>query len=262
MTGAGAGVGGADRKGQAESLHPAGAPVPLEVVELVRSYGPLRAVDGISFSLEGGNLLAIFGPNGAGKSTLLELLAGSLRPTSGEVRFLGEPLTPGDPDWLRRVGVLSHRSFLYGELTAAENLRFYGRLYGLDALEDRVREGLEGVGLAGREGDRVRGFSRGMRQRLALARTLLHDPQVVLLDEPWTGLDAHAASLLREVLTHLRDGRRTVVLVTHNLTRGLELADRVAIQVRGRFRFFGAGGDVAAPEFESFYRETVEGEGG
>src|SRR5690606_35642359 len=127
----------------------------------------------------------------------------------------------GDASWRGRIGVLSHRTFLYGQLTAEENLRLYGRLYEVRELEARIDAGLRRVGLADRRRDRVRTFSRGMQQRLALARTLLHDPGFVLLDEPYTGLDPHAAGVLRGVLEHVRDGSRAVLMVTHNLSQGL-----------------------------------------
>lgn len=230
----------------------------LEAVSLVRDFGRVRAVDGVGFRLRPGELLALFGPNGAGKSTVLGLLAGSLRPTAGEVRIGGRRLTAGDLEARRRVGVLSHQGFLYGRLSARENLSFYGRLYGLPELGGRVEAGLAAVGLADRADAYVRTYSRGMRQRLALARTLLHEPEIVLLDEPYTGLDAHAADTLNAVLGSLKDGRRTVVLVTHNLTQGLEMADRVAIQVRGRLVFEAPASTVDAPEFERFYRRQVD----
>lgn len=233
--------------------------VALEAAGLVREFGAVRAVDGISFRLAPGEQLTVFGPNGAGKSTLLALLSGALRPDAGEVRWQGEPRAAGDLDWFRLVGVLSHQGFLYGHLTAAENLRFHADLHLLSSAEDRVREALRSVGLEARASDRVRTFSRGMKQRLALARTLLHEPRIVLLDEPYTGLDAHAAALLRGVLSSLRDGRRTVVLVTHNLTEGLEQADRVAIQVRGRFVVSASRNEVPLDGFEAFYRDAVEG---
>lgn len=215
-------------------------------------------MDRIGFALEAGEHLTVFGPNGAGKTTLLQLLAGALRPTAGEVRRNGTAIRAGDLDWNARVGVLSHQGFLYGHLTAEENLRFHADLHLLPHAGDRVAAGLQAVGLASRARDRVRGFSRGMRQRLALARTLLHDPEVVLLDEPYTGLDAHAAGLLRDVLSSLADGRRTVVLVTHNLTQGLEQADRVAIQVRGRFAVLARREELPGAGFEGFYRRVVE----
>ena len=164
----------------------------------------------------------------------------------------------GDVEWRRSVGILSHRTFLYGHLTARENLRFYGRLFGVPHLEERIVERLEAVELERRGDEPVRGFSRGMRQRLGLARTLLHDPAIVLLDEPYTGLDVHAASLLRELLSSLKDGRRTVVLVTHDLNQGLELADRVAIQVRGRFAHLDQAAHLPSGPVDAFYREVVE----
>lgn len=236
----------------------ASLPPLLEARGLVREYAGLAAVDGVDLALPAGAFLVVFGPNGAGKTSLLRLLAGGLRPTRGEVRLAGEKLEPGSPLGRERIGVLSHQTYLYDHLTARENLRFYGRLYGLDDVDGRVQRGLERVGLEARGDDRVRGFSRGMRQRVGLARTLLHEPDVVLLDEPYTGLDAHAAAVLRGVLETLRNGARTVVLVTHNLTQGLELAGRAAIQVRGRFAWEGRTSDVPAHEFEVFYQETVD----
>ncbi len=230
----------------------------LEARELVRTYGPIRAVDGISFGLEEGELLTVLGPNGAGKSTLLGLLGGSLRPHSGEIWFRSERRDPAVTEWRREIGVLSHRTFLYGALSARENLAFYGSLYDLTDLSERVEQRLAEVGLSAASDRRVQGFSRGMRQRLALARTLLHDPSLVFLDEPFTGLDVHASSLLRQVLVRLKDGRRTVILVTHNLSEGLALADRVAIQSRGRFAFLGSRGEIPDGAEERFYRERVE----
>lgn len=233
----------------------------LEAEGLTREFGPIRAVDGVSFSLERGEFLTVFGPNGAGKTSLLRLLAGGLRPTRGDVRIAGSPLRPGDREWHRPIGVLSHKTFLYGHLTARENLRFYGRLFGVDGLEAAIEERLSTFALLGRADDQARTLSRGMRQRLALARALLHDPEIVLLDEPYTGLDPHAASLLREVLATLKHERRTVVLVTHNLTQGLELADRVVIQFRGRFVFHERREEVESEGFDHFYRETVDAAG-
>ncbi len=229
----------------------------VEAVAVEKRYGPLHAVRGISFSLAAGELLAVFGPNGAGKTTLLRILCGAARATSGQVRIHGEEVDPSEGAWRRRVGLLSHQTFLYAGLSAAENLDFYARLHAIPDRRDRVGRALAEVGLADRANDRVRGFSRGMQQRLSLARTLLHDPDVVFLDEPWTGLDPHAAAILRGTLERLRDGRRTVVLVTHNLSQGLELADRVVVQVAGRWVSDEPRAAVDAEAFERVYTKRV-----
>lgn len=245
----------------APNVASAASPV-LLARNLTREYGAVVAVNGIDLSLDGGEFLTVFGPNGAGKTSLLRLLGGSLRPTSGEVVVAGEPLDYGRTEWRRRIGIVSHQGYLYAHLTAEENLRFFGTLFGLDDLAERIPERLRQVGLGDRAKSEARQLSHGMRQRLSLARALLHDPDVVLLDEPYTGLDPYAASVLRDVLGSLADGRRTVVMVTHNLTQGLELATRVAIQVRGRFAWEGSSEAVKAGPFEHLYHEVVDRAGG
>ncbi|HEY0020704.1 MAG TPA: heme ABC exporter ATP-binding protein CcmA [Longimicrobium sp.] len=235
---------------------PASAPA-VEARGVEKWYGPLPAVRGIDLALARGEFLTIFGPNGAGKSTLLRMLCGVVRPTRGTVRIRGDEVWGDDEGWRRRIGLLSHQTFLYPGLTAAENLDFYARLYALPDRRARIDEALRGVELTDRARDRVRTFSRGMQQRLALARTLLHDPEVVFLDEPYTGLDPHASAMLRSVLDRLKDGRRTVVLVTHNLSQGLEQADRVAVQVGGRWVSDERRGQIDAAGWERVYTERV-----
>ncbi len=230
----------------------------LEAVGLVRNFGGLRAVDGVSFQLQPGELLTVFGPNGAGKTTLLRMLAGVMRPNSGHVRVAGAPADVASRDWRHRVGIVSHQSLLYGQLTTEENLWFYGRLFRLDDLKTRIPERLASMGLSDRIRTPVRELSRGLKQRVALARALLHDPEVVLLDEPYTGLDPHASAVLREQLASLKNGRRTVVLVTHNLKQGLELSDRVAIQVRGRFSSVTDSASLDLAGLEALYHAAVE----
>jgi heme exporter protein A len=218
----------------------------LAVRGVERSFGHVRAQRGVSFTLEAGDSLAVFGPNGAGKTTLLRVLAGLLRPQRGEVLLDGAPQSRTDAAHRRQVGLIAHYSLLYDGLTAAENLEFYGRLYGVPDRPAAVARALEAVRLADRAGDQVGTFSRGMVQRLAIARALLHEPRIVLLDEPFSGLDQRAATALRDLLTRLRAERRTMVLVTHNLDEGLELATHVAIQVGGRFAECGpVDGDLA-----------------
>ena len=229
----------------------------LEANGLRRSFGLTAAVDGIGFTAEAGEVLAIFGPNGAGKSTLLAMLCGALRPDEGWVRVGDTKVGDRDVAWRGQIGVLSHRSFLYGHLNARENLVLYGRLYGVADPPGRAEELLETVGLARHARKQVRDFSSGMTQRLALARTLVHDPALVLLDEPFTGLDRSAALGLGDTVRGLRERGKAVVLVTHQLHEGVRLADRVAIQVRGRFALTGTDFPRDSGAFEALYHDTV-----
>jgi heme exporter protein A len=238
----------------------AGPAPALEVAGLTKRFGHVRAVRGIDFRLDAGQSLAVFGPNGAGKTTLLRMLAGLLKPDAGEVRFGGERLVRANAAHRRRVGLISHHSLLYDGLTAAENLIFYARLYGVPQPRAAADRALAGVGLGDRASDLVATFSRGMVQRLAIARALLHDPEVMLLDEPFSGLDQRAAAALRELLGRLRAERRTMVLVTHNIDEGIELATHVAIQVAGRFTGVGPrDGDLAA--YRARYAEATARDG-
>ena len=224
-----------------------GAAPALEVAGLSKRFGHVRALRAVDFELAAGESLAVFGPNGAGKTTLLRVLAGLLKPDGGTVRFGGELLVRGNAEHRRRVGLISHHSLLYDGLTATENLVFYARLYSVPGPRAAAARALAGVGLEERAADAVGTFSRGMIQRLAIARALLHDPEVMLLDEPFSGLDQAAAATLRQLLGRLRAERRTMVLVTHNIDEGLELATHVAIQVSGRFVSLGPReGDLAA----------------
>jgi len=233
-----------------------GATDALTVDNLSRSFGHVRALRGVSFALGRGDVLAVFGPNGAGKTTLLRLLAGLLKADAGAVRIHGAPLVRDDATQRRRIGLISHASLCYDGLSAAENLEFYARLYQMLDPKGVALRALESVGLADRAATLAGTMSRGMVQRLAIARALLHEPDVVLLDEPFTGLDQAAAAALRGQLVRLAEGRRTVVLVTHNLDEGLELATHVAIQTRGRFAEYGTRhGDVAA--YRARYREAT-----
>ncbi len=224
--------------------------VPAIVLENVQKrFGRIAALDGIDLVIPSG-ALALLGPNGAGKSTLLRVVATLTRPTHGRIFIRGVDARK-EPERVRAdIGLISHQTLLYEDLTAGENLRFYGRLYGLDDLKERVRQALAEVGLSGREHDRVRGFSRGMKQRLAVARATLHQPAILLLDEPFAGLDAAACAMLSERLRQLRREGRTVILVTHDLQRCLDLADRFTILNRGRF--------VAAGETDGQSIESLE----
>ncbi len=235
---------------------PESEPAVLDVRALARAFGRVRALDGVDFSLRRGDVLAVFGPNGAGKSTLLRILAGILRADRGDVLLGGARFDRTDPAQRRRIGLIAHASLCYDFLTAAENLEFYARLYGLADPPGAALGALASVGLADRAASWAVTMSRGMLQRLAIARALLHEPELVLLDEPFTGLDQAAAATLRAELERLRERRGAVVLVTHNVEEGLELATHVAIQVRGRFAELGPRPTDAAA-FRARYAAAV-----
>jgi heme exporter protein A len=206
----------------------------IQVCDLTKSFGPRIALGGVNLSIEAGESVILMGPNGAGKTTLLRILATLSKPTSGAVRIAGlDPARSGE-EIRRRIGFLSHRTLLYDDLTAEQNLRFYARMYDLDESPAYILGLLERVGLATRRHDLVRTFSRGMQQRLAVARAVLHHPQVLLLDEPYTGLDPNAARILTDFLTEMAREGCTVLLSTHDLERGLRMGQRAVVLVRGR----------------------------
>lgn len=212
---------------------------------IVHQYGLNPVLRGVNLNVGAGEFVTLVGPNGSGKSTLLRIVATLLRPTGGDVRVGGWAL-PAQADRIRRhIGLVSHQTLLYHDLTAAENLAFFARLYQLDNAEERVMDALRTVGLFARQRDPVGTFSRGMMQRLAIARATLHQPEVLLLDEPYTGLDQDASRLLDDLLRAEVSRERTILMITHDLAHGFELADRLVILHRG----------VVAREVQ---RETVD----
>jgi ABC-type multidrug transport system ATPase subunit len=206
----------------------------LTFQEVSRNFGRRRALAKVSLECRAGEVLGLLGPNGAGKSTLLALASTLMTPSSGEVRF-GEHTAGSGGGALRgRIGVLAHDLHLYPELSARENLEFFGRLYRLDGIADRVQAALSRAGLSDRAEDGVAGFSRGMRQRLAVERALLHEPRLVLFDEPFTGLDEDARQNLLSRLRALRNGGAIVVIATHDFGTVDEVLDRAALLRAGR----------------------------
>lgn len=238
-------------------MPPADAPL-VEARGLTRSYGPVRALRGVDLTMHGGEVLLVLGPNGAGKSTLLRSLAGLLRPQAGTVRIMGRTLGRDQPDARRPIGLLSHQSLLYDELTLLENLLFTARLYDVPDPRTRAEAALAGQGLLDRKDDRPRNLSRGMQQRAAIARALLHDPAVLLLDEPFTGLDAVAGDRLRVLLRDHCRSDRALVIVTHHASEAWELATRVAILVGGRW-VLDAPRPAHIAEFDRTYQELARG---
>lgn len=206
----------------------------LEARGLSRAFGRVTVLHDLDLAVTPGEALAVAGPNGAGKTTLLRLLAGLLRPTAGEVKVLGRPLQ-GSHDARRPIGFLSHQSLLYDDLTLSENLAFAARLYGVARPAEAARAGLEAAGLAERAGDSPARLSRGLLQRAAIARAMIHRPAVLLLDEPFTALDEPSAARLTETLRLVLAGGGAMVVVTHHLAEVWELATRVAVLVRGRW---------------------------
>ncbi|MDO8532897.1 MAG: heme ABC exporter ATP-binding protein CcmA [Dehalococcoidia bacterium] len=232
-------------------------PPTVEVRKLSKDFGGRRALRGVELRAQEGESLAIFGPNGSGKTTLIKILATILRPTGGSVSVAGLSLPQEALEVRRRIGVVTHQNYLYDELTCHENLTFYGRMYRVPDIPERIRTVIAQVGLEARLHDRVRTLSNGMQRRLAIARAVLHNPSVLLLDEPEVGLDEHAVNLLEDLLARLNDGRRTVIMSTHNLERGLRMSDRVAILVDGRIAYQATRGALDVERLRGTYAQLA-----
>jgi heme exporter protein A len=217
-----------------------------------RHFGRRRAVSGVSLAVRRGEILGLLGPNGAGKSTLMGMLATLLAPTSGTVRFGGRSARDGGIAIRSRIGLLAHELHLYPELSPRQNLTFFARLYNLDpgAAVDRA---LESAGLTERADDEVASLSRGMRQRLALERALVHGPTLVLLDEPFTGLDDRAVSVVANRLRQLAEAGAMLVVATHDLDVADGLVTRVAVVRGGRL----VSDEPAGPGIRERYRKLV-----
>jgi heme exporter protein A len=227
----------------------------VEAAGLVRAFGARRAVDGLSFSLGPGDCLALFGPNGAGKTTALRLLAGLLSPTAGTASIEGVALPK--PDARARVGLISHRGMLYEALTARENVRFSAQLHGLADPDGATQRALEQLRVADRADVAVRALSRGLQQRVAIARAIVHAPDVLLADEPYTGLDEQGGAALTALLRERRDAGAALIVVTHHLHEGLALATHAAIMRAGRFARFERAEGLERDRYAADYRELV-----
>ena len=231
----------------------------ITVKKLVKRFGLKTVLRGVDFEVQPGEFVALLGPNGAGKTTFLRILASLSRPSLGDVNIAGYKL-PNEAAQVRaRLGVVSHLPLLYGDLTAEENLRFYARMYNISDAEVRIAEVLDMVGLEARRRDLVRTFSRGMQQRLAIGRAVLHDPDVVLFDEPYTGLDQDASSMLDEVLKTVAAKGRTVVMTSHDLARAEDLATRFDILSRGVISASASRKDLKKTNLLSFYKQALAG---
>jgi len=231
----------------------------ITVKKLVKRFGLKTVLRGVDFEVQPGEFVALLGPNGAGKTTFLRILASLSRPSLGDVKIAGYKLPHEAAQVRARLGVVSHLPLLYGDLTAEENLRFYARMYNIPNIELRVTEVLEMVGLEARRRDLVRTFSRGMQQRLAIGRAVLHDPDVVLFDEPYTGLDQDASAMLDDLLKTVAAKGRTVVMTSHDLARAEDLATRFDILSRGVISASASRKELKKTNLLAFYKQALVG---
>ncbi len=230
----------------------------VKVHGLVKRFGLKTVLRNIDLTVKQGEFVAILGPNGAGKSTLLRILATLSRPNVGYVEIAGYQL-PSQAAYVRQhLGVVTHFPLLYGDLTAEENLRFYGRMYHISHLTERVSDVLQLVGLHSRRRDLVRTYSRGMQQRLAIGRAILHDPSVILFDEPYTGLDQEACDMLDSLLLNVATQGHTIIMTSHDLWRVAELASRFEILTNGKIVASAEKKDLPATYLLDFYRQAIQ----
>jgi heme exporter protein A len=228
----------------------------LEVRELSRTFGARKALDRVEFEVPVGAFLSIFGPNGAGKTTMLKILSTLTTPSKGSAKVLGQDVVQDSVALRERIGFISHNPLLYPDLSAEENLEFFAEIYCLANPQERIRELLTAVELDHRRLDLVRTFSRGMLQRLSIARALLHAPEVIFLDEPYSGLDPHAMDILDSLIAQIR-AQHTFVMVSHDLAKGLELCSHALILAKGKVVLFEEKDNIDEDVFAATYRQTV-----
>ncbi len=229
----------------------------IEARGLVKKFGYKTALRNVDIILAEGDSLALFGPNGAGKSTLIQVLCSLLQPTSGSVRIAGFDVR-GDREALHQiVGLIGHQTFLYPHLTAYENLKFFGAMYGVARLNARISEVLDLVGLGDHRNDAVKNFSRGMQQRLSIGRAIIHNPMIMFLDEPFTGLDQQGREDFIKLILHFREQGKTVIMVSHHLHLGLELCNRAAILKSGKIVYLQDTARISKNDFKQIYSQQV-----
>ncbi len=224
---------------------------------IIKRFGHKQVLRKLDFSVQQGEFVAFLGPNGAGKTTFLRILASLSKPNFGVVKIAGYQLPIQAAAVRQKLGVVSHQPLLYGDLSAEENLNFYAKLYGVAERGERISQILKMVGLEKRRRDLVRTFSRGMQQRLAIGRSILHDPEVLLLDEPHTGLDQDASNMLDEILTRVATQGRTVVMTSHDLPRVANLASRFDVLARGKIMGSIQAKDMPKHGLLSFYESVI-----
>ncbi|MAT42067.1 MAG: heme ABC exporter ATP-binding protein CcmA [Anaerolineaceae bacterium] len=224
---------------------------------IIKRFGHKQVLRKLDFSVQQGEFVAFLGPNGAGKTTFLRILSSLSKPNYGIVKIAGFVLPTQAASVRQKLGVVSHQPLLYGDLSAEENLNFYAKLYGVIDRSERISQILKMVGLEKRRRDLVRTFSRGMQQRLAIGRSIIHDPEVLLLDEPHTGLDQDASNMLDEILTRVATQGRTVVMTSHDLPRVANLASRFDVLARGKIMGSIQASDLPKHGLLSFYESVI-----
>jgi len=227
----------------------------IETRGVTKRFGNRLVLKGIDLTVRRGELAVLFGPNGAGKTTLLRILATIMNPTAGTIAIDGLNVKDDAGAIRRKIGVVSHLTFLYNDLTIRENLDFYARMYDVPQRKERIQETVEMVGMAARLNDRVGTLSRGMQQRVAIARAVLHQPEILLFDEPETGLDQRIISVLWDNLRYEKGVKRTIVLTTHDLDRGLELGERFLVLSRGTVVYDNVRAQVDASLLRQSYEQ-------
>ena len=229
----------------------------IETRGLTKKFGYKTALRNIDVLLKAGDSLALFGPNGAGKSTLIQVLCSLLQPTSGSVRIAGYEAQRNREALHQIIGLIAHRTFLYHHLTAYENLKFYGSMYGVAGLDVRIKDVLDLVGLSDYTHDTVQNFSRGMQQRLSIGRAIVHDPLIMFLDEPFTGLDQQGREDFIKLILQFRAQGKTVIMASHDLQLGIELCDRAAILNAGKIVYLQDVAHIEKKDFRQIYAQQI-----
>lgn len=230
----------------------------ISVHNLYKRYERKTVLKGVNLTVPAGQVVALLGANGAGKTTLMRIICGLTRPNSGEVTLGGVALSKAGAELRRYIGLVAHLPLLYDNLSGYENLAFFAQMYDMQQPAGRIEAVLQSVNLWAQRRDPVRTYSRGMTQRLAIARAILHDPPVLLLDEPDTGLDQTSAQMLHELITQLGASNRAILLTTHNLDRALEWANTVCILVNGRIVHEAPSATLTGASLRQLYAEATE----
>ncbi len=230
----------------------------LKAQSLIKRFGRFSALKDFNLTINKGDFVTILGPNGAGKTTFLKIAAMVMAPSEGTLFYNDQPVNKVDDAIRKQIGFISHHTYLYHNLTARENLMFFGKLYNVPDLMSRIDVQLEIVGLSERADDEVGKFSRGMQQRLTIGRAFLHNPSLVLLDEPYTGLDKNASEILNAMIQAYSSPERAGIMTTHNIEQGYDIATHVAIIRKGELKYFSSTYEISKQELSDRYSEIVK----